>query len=223
MVNEKNDTDRKDSRSVFQAVKEDVRTDDAARHYGIKISRSGMACCPFHSDRTPSMKIDHRFHCFGCGADGDVIDFAARLFGISNLDAAIRLADDFGIIYKKQRSSGRRPNRKITNKGHPRGSPMKRKTLTVRCLAVQESFFHVLVDYYHLLLSWKESEAPSGPDDDWSSHFCEALMELPMVEYLMDEILKGSPEKKIDLMNCYRKKVKEYERKLDKYTAGKTG
>ena len=38
-------------------------------------------CCPFHDDRHPSMKVDRRFHCFGCQADGDVIDFTARLFG----------------------------------------------------------------------------------------------------------------------------------------------
>ena len=32
---------------------------------------SGMACCPFHDDKNPSMKVDQRFHCFGCGADGE--------------------------------------------------------------------------------------------------------------------------------------------------------
>lgn len=42
-----------------------------------------MACCPFHDDKHPSMKVDRRFHCFGCQADGDVIDFAARLFGLN--------------------------------------------------------------------------------------------------------------------------------------------
>ena len=43
------------------------------------------------------MKLDERFHCFGCGADGDVIDFAARLFGLPVKEAAERLAADFGI------------------------------------------------------------------------------------------------------------------------------
>ena len=220
MKNRKNDTNMKNGRNVFQAVKEEIRTDDAARHYGVRIGKGGMACCPFHNDTDPSMKVDHRFHCFGCGADGDVIDFTARVFGISSLDAAILLADDFGISYKKRQPSGRRLKRKIPNKGRPRGSPPKKKTLTERCLAVQERFFHVLTNYYHLLISWKEAEAPSGPDDEWSDHFCEALMELPMVEFLMDEILEGTPEKKIDLMNCYKGRVKEYERRLDKYTAG---
>ena len=34
------------------------------------------------------MKVDTRFHCFGCGADGDVIDFTARLYGLSPKEAA---------------------------------------------------------------------------------------------------------------------------------------
>ena len=54
-----------------------------------------MACCPFHDDKHPSMKIDHRFHCFGCQADGDVIDFTARLFSLSSKEAALKLAGGF--------------------------------------------------------------------------------------------------------------------------------
>ena len=82
------------------------------------------------------------------------------------------------------------------------------------------ALFYVLADYHHLLVSWKEAEAPSGPDNEWSDHFCEALRELPMVEFLMDEILERTPEEKIDLMNCYRERVKEYERRLEQYIAG---
>ena len=52
-----------------------------------------MACCPFHDDKHPSMKVDRRFHCFGCQADGDVIDFTARLFGLSGKEAALKLAE----------------------------------------------------------------------------------------------------------------------------------
>ena len=63
--------------NVFEAVKQSVTTRQAAEHYGIHVGRNGMACCPFHNDKTPSMKLDRRYHCFGCGADGDVIDFAA--------------------------------------------------------------------------------------------------------------------------------------------------
>ena len=66
--------------NVFEAVKQSVSTREAAAFYGIEVKRNGMACCPFHDDKNPSMKVDQRFHCFGCGADGDVIDFTAKLF-----------------------------------------------------------------------------------------------------------------------------------------------
>ena len=56
--------------NVFEAVKQSVTTRQAAEHYGIRVGRNGMACCPFHNDKTPSMKLDRRYHCFGCGRQG---------------------------------------------------------------------------------------------------------------------------------------------------------
>lgn len=58
-----------------------------------KLTRSGAewkGCCPFHSDATPSFTIfaqGQRFHCFGCGAGGDVFDFLQRLLGIGLAEA----------------------------------------------------------------------------------------------------------------------------------------
>ena len=49
----------------------------------MNVNRNGMAVCPFHRDRHPSMKVDRRYYCFGCGATGDVIDFVSLLHGIS--------------------------------------------------------------------------------------------------------------------------------------------
>ena len=80
--------------NVFEAVKQSVSTREAAEFYGIKVSRTGMACCPFHDDKNPSMKVDQRFHCFGCGEDGDVIDFTEKLFDLSPKEAAEKLAAD---------------------------------------------------------------------------------------------------------------------------------
>ncbi len=54
--------------NVFEVVKENVTARQAAEAYGLKVGRTGMACCPFHSDKSPSMKLDERYYCFGCGA-----------------------------------------------------------------------------------------------------------------------------------------------------------
>ena len=76
--------------NVFEAVRDTVTARQAAEAFGIRVKRSGMARCPFHDDRNPSMKVDNRFHCFGCQADGDAIDFTARLFDLSKKDAAVK-------------------------------------------------------------------------------------------------------------------------------------
>lgn len=82
----------------FAELRQQISAADAARAYGIFIGRNGMACCPFHSDRTPSCSFKNGFfHCFGCGIGGDSIEFAARLFGISRIDAAKKLNADFGL------------------------------------------------------------------------------------------------------------------------------
>lgn len=80
----------------FSEIRQQISAADAARAYGIFIGRNGMACCPFHSDHTPSCSFKGRyFHCFGCGAGGDAIEFAARLFGISRIDSAKKINVDF--------------------------------------------------------------------------------------------------------------------------------
>lgn len=59
--------------NIFETVKAAVTVRQAAEHYGLKINRSGMICCPFHDDRHPSLKLNEDyFYCFGCGAKGDV-------------------------------------------------------------------------------------------------------------------------------------------------------
>lgn len=53
--------------NIFQEVKARVTARQVAERYGLKVSRNGMACCPFHNDKHPSMKIDQNYYCFACG------------------------------------------------------------------------------------------------------------------------------------------------------------
>lgn len=75
----------------------------------VKLRRAGKewkACCPFHADRTPSFTIyadDSRFMCFGCGAEGDVIDFIRRLHG-TTLRGALELLGAGGEALSTTRS-----------------------------------------------------------------------------------------------------------------------
>ena len=84
---------------LFDEVKQNVTVRQAVELYGLKPNRSGLIRCIFHNDKSPSMKVDRRYYCFGCGCTGDAIDFTAQLFGIGLKDAAMKLADDFRIFY----------------------------------------------------------------------------------------------------------------------------
>ena len=82
--------------SVFDEVRERISTTEAARYYGYEPNRAGFICCPFHKDRTPSLRLyPDGFYCFGCGAGGSVIDFVGRLFHLDPLGAVRRLDQDF--------------------------------------------------------------------------------------------------------------------------------
>lgn len=82
----------------YAKIKSSVSMRDALARYGIDIARGDVAVCPFHREKTPSMKVySDGFYCFGCGTGGDVIKFVAKFFGISNKEAAEKLDVDFGI------------------------------------------------------------------------------------------------------------------------------
>lgn len=149
--------------NVFEAVKQSVTARQAAEHYGIRVQRNGMAVCPFHNDKNPSMKLDKRFHCFGCGADGDVIDFTARLFELGLKEAAEKLADDFSVTYDS------------------RGRASPKQPIQAKLAQIKQSrqegrdCYRVLCEYLHSLYEWKERYAPKPEDTEWNPLFVEAL------------------------------------------------
>ena len=182
--------------NVFEAVKQSVTTRQAAEHYGIRVNRNGMACCPFHNDKTPSMKLDKRFHCFGCGADGDVIDFVAALYGLGKKEAAAQLASDFGLAYEDWKPPGR------ARKPKPR-----QKSPEEQFREAKAHCFRVLADYLHLLRVWKTDYAPHSPEEAFHPRFVEALQKQAHVEYLLDVLLFGDTEEIASLITEHGKDV----------------
>ena len=156
----------------FESVKAAVTLRQSAEHYGLTVSRNGMTCCPFHEDRHPSMKLNEDyFFCFGCGASGDVIDFTARLFGISLKDAAEKLAADFGI------SADIKP---IAIRQNPS------RLDELRCR-------RALTDYLHLLKKWKTQYAPNTPEDSLDDHFVESCQQYDRIAGLLEMLDEARP------------------------------
>ena len=194
--------------NVFEAVKQSVTTRQAAEHYGIRVGRNGMACCPFHHDKTPSMKLDRRYHCFGCGADGDVIDFAAALYGLGKKEAAVQLAQDFGLSYEDWKPPGKAKKPKPRQKS-PEEQFQEAKN---RC-------FRILADYLHLLRAWRKEYAPHSPEEAFHPRFVEALQKQAQVEYLLDVLLFGETEEKAALITDYGKDVIQLEQRMAELAA----
>ena len=167
--------------SVFEVVKQSVTVREAAELYGIEVNRGGMACCPFHDDRHPSLKLNEDyFYCFGCGATGDVIDFTARLYDLSPKEAAEKLAQDFGLAYD--------------SKAPVRRNHVRQKSEAQARKENREHAWRVLADYYHLLRKWETDYSPRTPDEDPHPRFLEAVQKKEYMGYLLDTFLDSSTE-----------------------------
>ena len=186
--------------NVFEAVKQSVSTREAAALYGIEVKRNGMACCPFHDDKNPSMKVDQRFHCFGCGADGDVIDFTAKLFDLSPKEAAEKLAQDFGLIYDSQAPSRRKY--------------VRQKTEAQQFREDRQRCYRVLSDYYYLLKKWEADNSPRTPEEEPHPRFVEAIQKKTYVEYLLDLFLYESEEEQKAWIAEHTAEITHLERRL---------
>ena len=190
--------------NIFEAVKQSVTTRQAAERYGIRVERNGMCRCPFHEDKTPSMKLDRRYYCFGCGATGDVIDFVSRLRGIGSKEAAILLAQDFAIPYENGAGKTSKPRQQNTDEQNYQH--------------MERYCFRVLLDYYRLLCRWKE-DTPQTPEDGFDPRFVEALQRISLVEYLLDELLCGDIQARASVAIEYGEEVRKIEQRMAELAA----
>ena len=180
--------------TIYETIKAAISVKQAAEHYGLKMSRNCMVCCPFHNDRHPSMKLNEDyFFCFGCGAKGDVIDFVAKLFDLSSYEAAQKLAADFGFDPKPPTAAA------LTKPKHP----------CIRQFREDEMMcFRVLTEYLHLLEDWKVRYAPKTPDDALDDRFVEACQMLDYIEYLADILTVGDLEERVAVVDELMKEGK---------------
>ena len=84
----------------------------------VPLQRAGRrykARCPFHQEKTPSFFVDPAggfWHCFGCGAGGDVFSFLMQIEGISFPEAGERLAPQVGLPWRTQPGAAARTERR---------------------------------------------------------------------------------------------------------------
>ena len=168
--------------NLFDTVKAAVTPRMAAERYGLPIQQGSMICCPFHNDRTPSMKLNEDYlYCFDCGATGDVIDLVARLFNLSSYDAAKKLAADFGIVEQKP-------------------SVLTKLKRSKSQAELESRSFRVLGDYLQILQDWKAHCAPQSPEDAIDPRYAEACHMLERIGNMLDILACGTPQERAEVV-----------------------
>ena len=188
----------------FETIKELVNVPQAAERYGLNVTHGNMCLCPFHDEKTPSLKLyEKNYHCFGCGAHGDVIALAANLFDIPMLEAAKRINADFslGLDMEKPISS-----REITL--------IQRKRQEAEDFKKWESgAWLTLAEYFSTLCHWRREFAPKSETETADERFLEALKNRDYIAHLCNVFINGSDEERL----AYREEVERIEHKLQEY------
>lgn len=164
-----------------------------AEGYGLKVNRSGMCLCPFHSEKTPSAKIyEDSFHCFGCGVHGDVIKFTQMMFHLEKPIAAIKkLNEDFGLHLE----IGVLPSKAEKSEYQERISERKAYE------EYDKGAWKTLHDYLWLMREWRKL-APIRPYIKPDNRFIYALHHLDYAEYLCDEYISSDKDGRLAMKIC---------------------
>lgn len=174
-----------------EIIKERVTTLDMMARAGIQADRRGMAVCPFHGDRDASLKVyrDPRrgWHCYGCHAGGDVIDFAMRLYGIGFKEAVSRINEEFAIglpLGEPMTGAQRRAMREEIARAQQARRALQRREREA------ENAYWAAYDAWLINERVMQENAPSGLSEP-NAAWCEAIIKRDELE----EALKDAEER----------------------------
>lgn len=168
--------------NLYDQLKTQLTPRCVTERYGPPVHRGNMICCPFHDDKTPSMKLyDDHFYCFGCQKTGDVIDLAAQLFGLTNHEAAKRLASDFGMASEVSTQPVRTTPYEHSRQFHKD----------------EQECYLALLGYLKLLEQWEKKYPPTSQIATPDPRFIEACQMKSYVEYLCDIFITGGTEERV--------------------------
>ena len=209
---------------VFELIKQNIDIVDVAKMCGIAVNRSNKAICPWHNEQTPSLSFyDHnqRFHCFGCGLDGDVIDLFSRMNNqspiesVRKLNEIYRLGLDFDVPV-----SGEKTQKEIRERN-------RRQNQKQLFDVWENSSFKILSTYFHMLKDWKRDFAPINPNVPANPRFAEALCKLDYIEYILETVyICGSKETKTAFLLSHERMIRDIEQRLIRggmHYAGRNG
>ena len=194
--------------SIFSEVKEYLTARQVAEYYGLQVKRNGLACCPFHDDKHPSMKIDKNYHCFACGVGGDAVDYASRMFGLSQYDAALKLIEDFQLPISVRGKTAFNEQEKARIR--------KEKAEKERIIHIKERFrkwcnqsIDILRDCLLEVEKIENFLRDKPPDIVFSDDYAQILHAAPIMNYWLDILCMGETAEKQELFIKNRREVEK--------------
>ena len=168
-------------------IKSMVSTPELLAFYGFKRDRAGFVCCPFHGEKTPSMKVydgARGFHCFGgCGAHGDIVDFVQRYFKLSFKDAIAKINDDFHLGLPLGRSD---PKQYAAARAAAEERRRQLQSINRERERLNTAYNKALTEWAELDRQRREN-APQGESDVPNALFLEALQIIDAAAYRLNQ------------------------------------
>ncbi len=171
--------------SVADEIKARLTMSEVFRGYGLNPDSRGKLCCPFHNEKTPSLGVyrnGKRFHCFGCGADGDAITFTMRYFGLGFNEALRRLNEDFSLGLIKAGHTTRRDMLKAIEAARERKEARRKR---------EEAAEKLTTAYWEAFDRWKGYDdalrlyKPMSASEELHPLFIEALQNIAYAAYIL--------------------------------------
>lgn len=182
-------------------IKSLVTIQEVVERYGFHPNRAGYLCCPFHNEKTASLKLyggRRGWHCFGCGAGGTVIDFVMKLFDIPFRQALLRINADFflGLTWDKPDPAVQSAVLEARRREAQRKAKLEQLEEQHRALAAEHRYWWEILKYF----------APTR--EGWRAgyvhpFYAEAVKKQPYLEYLLEELEEEIWEVKADRGRTY--------------------
>ena len=167
-------------------IKSRLTTKEVFLHYGFEPNRAGEICCPFHNEKTPSLKIydgDRGWTCFGCHKGGDAINFVREYFGLTFTDAISKINADFSLGLPIGERISLRQRREMEHRQRERQEERNREQRERERL---EAEYWVAFDVWQKYDTNKREYAPKSPIEDFHPLYVEAVKNIDCAAYLLD-------------------------------------
>lgn len=164
---------------MARSIKERIPLSEGLSFYGVQTNMAGFASCPFHGpEQYGSFKVyESKWHCFGCHAHGDLVDFVAMDNGLRTAEAIIKINEDFhlglplkGELSRSERCEMERKAKELAE---------RRKTEKARFEAIRKEYDDAFDEWTRWdFLKWLYE--PIEPNDSDLDKYAEACWQLPV-------------------------------------------